>query len=182
MTHQISHLKHTEPRTKTDSMSPYHLPLQERATRAHPPKLNGHMIKVQKSIHKSEATFTWQLCGSKRSVISESPNRKKTKAASSDDLLPPRRRVRKGKNSDSDQSPPRRRPHGRRGSDLDLSPPRKRGQGGRGSDSDLSPPRKRSQGRRGSDSDLSPPRRTRSPDGQAVSSGFMFEDPLYQWS
>uniref|UniRef100_A0A8C1J8S4 BUD13 homolog n=1 Tax=Cyprinus carpio TaxID=7962 RepID=A0A8C1J8S4_CYPCA len=98
----------------------------------------------------------------------ESPHRKKTKAAASDDLSPPRRRVRTGKGSDSDQSPPRRRPHGRQGTDLDLSPPRKRGQGGRGSDSDLSPPRKRSQGGRGSDSDLSPPRRTHSPDGQAA--------------
>uniref|UniRef100_A0A673NHW5 BUD13 homolog n=1 Tax=Sinocyclocheilus rhinocerous TaxID=307959 RepID=A0A673NHW5_9TELE len=78
-----------------------------------------------------------------------SPHRKKTKAASSDDLSPPRRRVRKGKGSDSDQSPPRRCPHGRRGSDSALSPPRKRPQRGRGSDSDLSPPRW-----------------TRSPDGQ----------------
>ncbi|XP_052393268.1 BUD13 homolog [Carassius gibelio] len=98
----------------------------------------------------------------------ESPNRKKTKAAASDDLSPPRRRVRTGKGSDSDQSPPRRRPRGRGSSDLDLSPPRKRGQGGRGSDSDLSPPRKRPQGGRGSDSDLSPPRMTRSPDGQTA--------------
>ncbi|KAF4098571.1 BUD13 homolog [Onychostoma macrolepis] len=110
--------------------------------------------------HKSSPSRT------QRPHDKESPHRKKTKA--SDDLSPPRRRVRKGKNSESDQSPPRRRPHGRRDSDPDLSPPRKRGQGGRGSDSDLSPPRKRSQGRRGSDSDLSPPRRTHSPDGQAA--------------
>ncbi|XP_048023431.1 BUD13 homolog [Megalobrama amblycephala] len=96
----------------------------------------------------------------------ESPHRKKTKAAASGDLLPPRRRARTGKGSDSDQSPPRRRPHGRRGSDSDQSPPRKRG--GRGSDSDLSPPRKRAQGGRGSDSDLSPPRRRRSPDGPSA--------------
>ncbi|CAM4668310.1 unnamed protein product [Leuciscus chuanchicus] len=93
-----------------------------------------------------------------------SPHRKKTNAASTGDLSPPRRRARTGKGSDSDQSPPRRRPRGRRGSDSDQSPPRKRGQGGRGSDSDLSPPRKKPQGGRGSDSDLSPPRRTRSPD------------------
>ncbi len=68
-----------------------------------------------------------ELSGSKLSVISESPHRKKTKATSSDDLSPPRRRVRKnkGKGSDSDQSPPRRRPRGRRGSDSDLSPPRR---------------------------------------------------------
>ncbi len=58
--------------------------------------------------------------------------------------------------------------------------PERESQGGR--DSDLSPPRRRPQGGRGSDSDLSAPRRTRSPDGQAVSSGFMLEDPLYQWS
>ncbi|XP_073680952.1 BUD13 homolog [Garra rufa] len=103
-----------------------------------------------------------------RSHDKDSPHRKKTKAASSDDLSPPRRRVRTAKGSDSDQSPPRRRPHGRRGSDSDLSPPRKRGQGRRGSESDLSPPRKRPQGGRGSDSDLSPPRRTRSPDGQSA--------------
>ncbi|KAK2872688.1 hypothetical protein Q8A67_022585 [Cirrhinus molitorella] len=112
--------------------------------------------------HKSSPSRT------QRPHDKESPHRKKTKAASSDDLSPPRRRVRTGKGSDSDQSPPRRRPHGRRGSDSDLSPPRKRGQGRRGSESDLSPPRKRPQGRRGSDSDLSPPRRTRSPDGQAA--------------
>ncbi|XP_039549803.1 BUD13 homolog isoform X2 [Pimephales promelas] len=93
-----------------------------------------------------------------------STHRKKTSAASSGDLSPPRRRARTGRGSDSDQSPPRRRPRGRRGSDSDQSPPRKRGQGGRGSDSDLSPPRKKPQGGRGSDSDLSPPRRTHSPD------------------
>ncbi|XP_043076694.1 BUD13 homolog [Puntigrus tetrazona] len=107
--------------------------------------------------HKSSPSRT------QRPHDKESPHRKKTKAASSDDLSPPRRRVRKDKGSDSDQSPPRRRPHGRRGSDSDLSPPRKRG-----SDSDLSPPRKRRQGGRGSDSDLSPPRRTHSPDAQAA--------------
>ncbi|XP_050949599.1 BUD13 homolog [Labeo rohita] len=113
--------------------------------------------------HKSSPSRT------QRSHDKESPHRKKTKAASSDDLSPPRSRVRTGKGSDSDQSPPRRRPNKRRGgSDSDLSPPRKRGQGGRGSDSDLSPPRKRPQGGRGSDSDLSPPRRTCSPDGQAA--------------
>ncbi len=39
-------------------MIPYHLPLQEKATRAHPPELKGCMIKVQKSIHRSETTFT----------------------------------------------------------------------------------------------------------------------------
>ncbi|RXN27029.1 BUD13-like protein [Labeo rohita] len=45
MTHQIFHLRDKELRTKTDGMIPHHLPLQERATKAHPLELNGHMIK-----------------------------------------------------------------------------------------------------------------------------------------
>lgn len=85
MTHQIFHLRDKELRTKTDGMIPHHLPLQERATKAHPLELNGHMIKVCKYIHKSETlhiklySIYTELCNSKMMLFQSLHTEKRQK-------------------------------------------------------------------------------------------------------